>query len=1145
MRVEHREGLRAPRLKQPPVRLAVVASRVIVGSEPVDLSPEMLFKGRYLLTTKLGEGGMGEVWEAVDQRKRLRVAVKVATTTGWRARVAAARFRRECYIGHLLGQEAGFIRVVEFDAGDPSWMVMDLVPGAAPLGRGVRAPVQDTVQVAMLLGQLRDAARLVRRAHAMGVVHRDIKPGNILVDSGGTVFLADFGLAKHAGMDAELGGAVEPDHQTRTGDGFGTLAFMAPEQARNAKNAGPPADVFSLAATLFAVLGGSLPYGDSESDVFVNHRDASQGRFKVRSLRADLPWMPYTLDQLCLAALSVDPGARPTAEQFVAVLDRVLTELGSTMSTPAGRGAAPTPPVPPTPDPSAIFVGPEEDALPTDAFFSGVEDDSINEFVPSGTYSLYTWQAEALAEWEKAGRRGVIEAVTGAGKSIVGVEAVRRHFASGGSAALVVVPTRPLVKQWVRTFSNLAPKLRVGRFLGGAKDSFRTSDVIVATIQSLAGLSVPSDALLVADECHHYGGVEMVWDRKLNREAAIPGVWTKAILRLPAKHRLGLTATVERADGGHDTALVDAIGPSVFRLAYARALREGVVAPFRIAFVRCAFGNPALEEEYRAVDRRLAKLRKLLVEGYRCSPHQFGQFLKDVQALAKGPQSDGQREAGEYLNKFARRREILGEVATKYDVLRQLVPCIDAADKALVFTETRMGGARSFEVLDSMGVSVGYVDGSVTDRSQLLSRFGRSVSRDGALKAIVSPKVLDEGVDVPAADFGVVLAASSSRRQMVQRLGRVIRKKADRRRARLAVLVVKGTTEDPESGAHEDFIGEVLEVLGRENWRCFEASEHAAYVPWLNDLGAGRNPARADAGAIRPEGTPKESPAAAGSADLTPEALLQATRAALVKDIVRRLVPARLLRGIPETDGKVHYIRCLCEQYPDRGALLQLLLKQPEFAEIRAQPTPVPTQQASEDTEDEGDEILTPRMILAEILVTAFSRGEMIEFARRAGLEGITPRQPAAEISDGVASLGGQLGEVMSYDQIQRLARAVEVPAGGTGADVFARAALAIAGRSTWFEEHLATMLVSALTKDQLLGAAQRLGDEDIRTNWNKQAIANELVQYEDGDCIDALTVADLRDLLGAWELSRSGPRAVLLARVALDLLDHVWEVGP
>ena len=93
------------------------------------------------------------------------------------------------------------------------------------------------------------------------------------------------------------------------------------------------------------------------------------------------------------------------------------------------------------------------------------------------------------------------------------------------------------------------------------------------------------------------------------------------------------------------------------------------------------------------------------------------------------------------------------------------------------------------------------------ERKDILDDF-----KQGSIEAICAPRILDEGVDVPDADFGIILAASKQRRQMIQRMGRVLRKKPDGRHARFAIIYVRGTSEDPERGAHETFLEEITEV---------------------------------------------------------------------------------------------------------------------------------------------------------------------------------------------------------------------------------------------------------------------------------------------------------------------------------------------
>ena len=106
---------------------------------------------------------------------------------------------------------------------------------------------------------------------------------------------------------------------------------------------------------------------------------------------------------------------------------------------------------------------------------------------------------------------------------------------------------------------------------------------------------------------------------------------------------------------------------------------------------------------------------------------------------------------------------------------------------------------------------------AAADRREVLGRFA-----GGELDVLAAPRVLDEGIDVPAADLAVIVGASRSRRQMVQRMGRVLRRKPDGRLARFAVVFVEGTVEDPAYGAHEAFLGEVVDVAERIS--CFPAA---------------------------------------------------------------------------------------------------------------------------------------------------------------------------------------------------------------------------------------------------------------------------------------------------------------------------------
>ena len=167
-----------------------------------------------------------------------------------------------------------------------------------------------------------------------------------------------------------------------------------------------------------------------------------------------------------------------------------------------------------------------------------------------------------------------------------------------------------------------------------------------------------------------------------------------------------------------------------------------------------------------------------------------------------------------------------------------------AASRTIVFTETIATAMAAEAMLSLHGVCSAAIHSNMRkpERRGILRRFA-----EGKLEAITAPRVLDEGIDVPEADLAIIFATSKTRRQMVQRMGRVLRRKADGRVARFIVLYVEGTTEDPAEGAHESFIGEITDPAVAEEVRPFDSrSSWRDIVDFLNDFAvtAGQPPAR-------------------------------------------------------------------------------------------------------------------------------------------------------------------------------------------------------------------------------------------------------------------------------------------------------------
>jgi superfamily II DNA or RNA helicase len=439
----------------------------------------------------------------------------------------------------------------------------------------------------------------------------------------------------------------------------------------------------------------------------------------------------------------------------------------------------------------------------------------------AGAQELYRWQLDALTAWLRCGRRGVIEAVTGSGKTDVAIAAIVDALGRG-RFVLVLVPSRVLMEQWHGRLVAALPDARIGRLGDAGRDRPASCDVLVATRHSAAAHRPvpPGDGggLLVADECHGLGG----------------GVLRQALLR-DYDERLGLTATLERSDDAVTDLLLPYFGGICFRYGFEQAIADGVCARPRVAFVGVPLA-PDERAEYLATEQRLVHARSHLraVPGMPLMP--FGDFMAAVAHLAAGDAGPDGRAAREYLEVFSLRRQIVAESRGKYELLGRLAPSIRAADGSLLFTETVRGANAAVNRLDPV-VSIELITGS-TARRQRKEILGDLRSR--RLDAVAAPRVLDEGVDVPDADLGIVLSASRTRRQMIQRMGRILRRKRPGGRARFVIVYAQGTLEDPAHRVERDgFVEEIeriSEVTGVFDTSRFDELDRFLGAPGPTDV---------------------------------------------------------------------------------------------------------------------------------------------------------------------------------------------------------------------------------------------------------------------------------------------------------------------
>lgn len=256
--------------------------------------------GRYRLVRELGRGGMGRVWEAVDGELRRRVAVKEvllpAELDPAERRRPLARAVREARAAALLEHESiVVVHDVLVDGGRP-WIVMELVDGVTLRAAAPLPPAQAARVGAAVLGAL-------RVAHAAGVLHRDVTPGNIMLVPGGRVVLTDFGIAEMAGDPA----------LTRTGTVIGSPGYIAPERLDGGTVDGR-SDLFSLGAALYTAVEGRAPFA----------RDSDAAALAATlTERPPRPRRAGPLRPVLASLLAKDPAARPGLDEAERALRRV------------------------------------------------------------------------------------------------------------------------------------------------------------------------------------------------------------------------------------------------------------------------------------------------------------------------------------------------------------------------------------------------------------------------------------------------------------------------------------------------------------------------------------------------------------------------------------------------------------------------------------------------------------------------------------------------------------------------------------------------------------------------------------------------------------------------------------------------------
>ncbi len=376
--------------------------------------------------------------------------------------------------------------------------------------------------------------------------------------------------------------------------------------------------------------------------------------------------------------------------------------------------------------------------------------------------SLREYQVEALEKWRKNSYRGVISLPTGAGKTIIALAAL----AELNVRTLIVTYTKEQMFQWLRKIEEFLeiPRASISTFYGESK---RIAPITIATYSSAyryIDMLSPYFSFLIVDEVHHLPADKF---RYIAERAIAP-------------YRMGLSATVIREDGKHEE-LFPLMGGIVYHRSFTDLASKGYLVNFDIITVKVEL-NPEEKLQYNEL---LKEYRKLV------GSTPFDELVN----LAK----QGDENAMKALAIRSKLRYLVHNASAKIEAVKKIVENeLDQGSKILIFTQYVEQAKRIAEAIGGY-----YITGDLEENAR---KYRLEAFRKGLVRILVLTTLGDEGIDIPDANVGIIVAGTSSRRQFIQRLGRLLRPAPGKTKAKLYEIIVKNTFEEYEAKRRKQII---------------------------------------------------------------------------------------------------------------------------------------------------------------------------------------------------------------------------------------------------------------------------------------------------------------------------------------------------